>query len=345
MTLAPAQLPLSTDVAVIGAGPVGLFAAFQLGLLGLGTRLIDTLPHPGGSCAELYPDQPIYDIPGQSVVTGGALSDQLVRQLAPFDTDILLETRVEHLARRADGRFELGTDTGRALIAHAVIIAAGSGGFVARRLSVPGIDAVAGAVLAAPRDVAALAGRRVVVLGGDDGALDACLALVGRALEITLVHRQASFRAQAATVARVAAAVAAGQIAFVQGEVTGVEGQGCLAAALVATPSGPVRIAADRLVTHLGLDLTLGPIAVWPVDYVAGQGIGVDPAGFQTTTPGLFAIGDIAHYPGKLKLIVSGFHEATLAARAAFALARGGEGPRFQYTTSSSELHRRLKVA
>lgn len=344
MSIAAVQRPTQTDVAIIGAGPVGLFAAFQAGLLGLETQLVDTLPHPGGSCAALYPDQPIYDIPGQSMVTGGALIDQLVAQVAPFAPGMLLDTRVEHLARRADGRFELGTDTGRALIARAVIVAAGAGGFVPRRLTVPGLDSVSGSILADPRNLAPLAGHDVLVLGGGDGALESALALIGRAATVTLVHRAEAFRASPATVAAVNAAIAAGSLRFVAGDITRIEGLGALASVEVMTAQGPRCIPADRLVTHLGLDIALGPIASWPIE-MAGPLIPVDPAGFQSTTPGLFAVGDIALYPGKLKLIVSGFHEATLAARAAYALARDGAAPRFQYTTSSSELHKRLKVA
>jgi thioredoxin reductase (NADPH) len=336
-----------TDVLIVGAGPVGLFAVFELGLLGLRARLIDTLDRPGGQCAELYPEKPIYDIPGAPVVTGQELTDRLMQQAAPFEPEFRLGQRVESLTRRPDGRFQLVTDAGELHVAPVVFIAAGAGSFTPRRPRIDGIAPYEGrSLFYAVRRRADFEGRDLVIVGGGDSALDWTLDLLPSVKSLTLVHRRDKFRAAPHSVAAMQQAVAAGRMRFVMGELDRLDGDnGDLTSVTVRGDSGTTTIAADRLLAFFGLNIELGPIADWALDLEDGKQIRVDTAKFQTSTPGVFAIGDINYYPGKLKLILSGFHEGALAAQEAFRIARPGEKLRFQYTTSSSELQRRLKVA
>ncbi len=336
-----------TDVLIIGAGPVGLFAVFELGLLGLRSRLIDTLDRPGGQCAELYPEKPIYDIPGLPSVTGQELTDRLMRQAAPFEPEFRFGQRVESLTRRPDGRFQLVTDAGELHVAPVVFIAAGAGSFTPRKPKVAGLEPYEGrSLFYAVRKRADFEGRDLVVVGGGDSALDWTLDLLPSVKSLTLVHRRDKFRAAPHSVAAMEQAVADGRMKFAMGELDGLAGEnGELTEVTVRNKDEVTRIAADRLLTFFGLNIELGPIADWALDLEDGKQIRVDTGKFQTSTPGIFAIGDINHYPGKLKLILSGFHEGALAAQEAFRIARPDERLRFQYTTSSSELQKRLKVA
>jgi len=336
-----------TDVLIIGAGPTGLFAAFQLGLLGLKARLIDTLDRPGGQCAELYPDKPIYDIPGWPVISGQDLTDRLMEQIAPFEPEFRFNQRVESLTKRPDGRFQIVTDAGDVHVAPVVFIAAGAGSFTPRRLKLDGIAPYEDkSLFYAVRERAEFEGRDLVILGGGDSALDWTLDLLPVVRSLTLVHRRDKFRAAPHTVQAMEAAVAEGRMTFVMGVLERLDGEnGDLAAVTVKSQTGSTTIKADRVLAFFGLNIELGPIADWSLDLADGKQIRVDTAQFQTSTPGIFAIGDINSYPGKLKLILCGFHESALAAQEAFRIARPDEKLRFQYTTSSSELRKRLKVA
>ena len=336
-----------TDVVIIGAGPTGLFAVFQLGLLGLKAVVVDALDKPGGQCAELYPQKPIYDIPALPVVSGQELTDQLIEQIAPFEPQMELGQKVDLLQHGLDGRFVVGTSQNNRFSAAAVFIAAGAGCFVPRK---PKIDQLSKyeqhSIRYAVRDREELAGSDIVIAGGGDSALDWALDLVDHVGSLTLVHRRAKFRGHPASVNQVQAAIDDGRIRFVEGELASLEGEdGHLSDVIIKSKTDVTAVKAQFLLPLFGLNIELGAIADWGLDLEAGRQIRVDTEKFETTTPGIFAVGDINWYPGKLKLILSGFHETALAAQAAFAIARPDEKLRFQYTTSSSQLQQRLKVA
>ncbi|KAF0230545.1 MAG: thioredoxin reductase [Beijerinckiaceae bacterium] len=335
-----------TDVAIIGAGPTGLFAVFELGLLGLKAVVIDVLDKPGGQCSELYPEKPIYDIPSWPVISGQELTDKLLEQIAPFTPEFRLGQLVTHLEKRADGRFTLQTSDGEMIDAGAIFIAAGAGSFAPRKPKLDGLDAFEGtSVFYAVRKRARFAGSDLVVVGGGDSALDWAIDMVGHAKSVTLMHRSDRFRAAPASVAAMRALEAEGKLRFVEGDLHALSGAaGQLDAVTIKTKAGLETLPATRLLAFFGLTIELGPIGDWGLDLADGKQIRVDTEKFQTTTPGIFAIGDINHYPGKLKLILSGFHEAALASHAAFKVVRPEEKLRFQYTTSSSELQQRLQV-
>jgi thioredoxin reductase (NADPH) len=336
-----------TDVLIIGAGPVGLFAVFELGLLGLKARLIDTLDRPGGQCAELYPEKPIYDIPGWPVITGQQLTNRLMEQVAPFEPDFRFNQRVEGLSKRPDGRFQIVTDAGEVHVAPVVFIAAGAGSFTPRKPKVDGLEPFEGkSLFYAVRKRSDFEGRDLVIVGGGDSALDWTLDLLPSVKSLTLVHRRDKFHAAPHSVHAMEQAVADGRMKFVMGELDSLDGaDGQLSAVTIRNKAEVTTLAADRLLTFFGLNIELGPIADWALDLDDGKQIRVGTEKFQTSSPGIFAIGDINAYPGKLKLILSGFHEGALAAQEAFRIARPDEKLRFQYTTSSSELQKRLKVA
>jgi thioredoxin reductase (NADPH) len=338
---------LSTDVLIVGAGPVGIFAVFELGLLGLKAVVVDSLTKAGGQCAELYPEKPIYDIPGIPIVTGQELTDRLMEQAAPFEPIYRLGHRIMTLEKRTDERFVARSDFGLEVEAAAVFIAAGCGSFVPRKPKVPGILELEGrGVEYAVRRKEDFRGKDIVVIGGGDSAIDWTLSLLDLAKSLTLVHRRDKFRAAPASVDEVMAAVEAGRMRFVLGELAAVRDvDGALGAVDVKAGEEIISLPCQKLLPFFGLDMRLGPILDWQLDLENGKLIKVDTEKFETSTPGIFAIGDINTYPGKLKLILSGFHEAALAARGAFRCARPNDKLRFQYTTSSSELQERLKVA
>ena len=340
-----------TDAVVVGAGPAGLFAAFELGLLEVGAHLVDALPEPGGQCVELYPDKPIYDIPGIAVCSGRELARRLLEQLRPIGTPMHLGQVVESLVRRDDGRFELRTGAGLRFDARVVVVAAGAGAFSPRKLKVDGLERHEGTqVRYRVDDLAAFAGRAVVVFGDDEVAIGAALRLADAACStpparVTLVHRRDSFRAPPALLAEWADARAAGRLHFIAAQPTAIEERGGRIAALTLVDAeGQMRsLPADDLLVLLGLSPKLGPIADWGLA-LEKRHLGVDPARFETSEPGIFAVGDIVAYPGKKKLILCGFHEATLAAFAAAAIVRPDEHGPLQYTTTSARLHRILGV-
>ena len=329
--------PLETDVAVIGAGPAGLFAVFELGMLKLQSVLIDALAEPGGQCAALYPEKPIYDIPAHPVIAAGELIAALERQIAPFDTPRLLGQRVVGLEGAA-GAFRLRTDHGTQVHARAVILAAGTGAFGPNRPPLAGIEAyeATGAVRYFVRMRDALRGKRVVIAGGGDSAVDWALALRDIA-RVAVVHRRPRFRAAPDSAAALEAAAARGELELViPYQLHALHGaDGVLSAVEVATLAGERRlVAADVLLAFFGLAAELGPIAAWGVALDQNR-VRIDPASCETSLPGVFAIGDVAVYPGKLKLILQGFSEAAMAAHAIFPLARPGEALHFTYSTTS----------
>ncbi|AKR56225.1 ferredoxin-NADP reductase [Devosia sp. H5989] len=335
-----------TDVVVIGGGPVGLFSVFELGLLDLKCHVIDILDRPGGQCAELYPEKPIYDIPGFPVVTGQELTDNLLKQIAPFNAEFHYNRMVNSVEKQADGTFRLVTDADETFIAKVVVIAAGGGSFQPKRPPVEGIEAFEGkSVFYAVRKMDDFRDQDVVIVGGGDSALDWTLNLQPIARSLTLVHRRDAFKAAPASVNRMKELVMEGKINFLLGQVSKLDGEnGQINHVHLTMDAGDLSIPATRLLPFFGLTMKLGPVADWGLD-LNDNLIVVDTEKFETSVPGIFAIGDINHYPGKLKLILSGFHEAALMAQAAKKIVSPDERVIFQYTTSSTKLQKKLGVA
>ncbi len=337
---------IEIDVVIIGAGPVGLFAVFELGLLDLRCHLIDILDKPGGQCAELYPEKPIYDIPGIPEISGHDLTENLLKQIAPFDPQFHYNEMVTGLQRRDDSSFEVNTDQGKVFHAKVVVVAAGGGSFQPKRPPIPGIDEYEGtSVYYAVRQVEAFRGEDVLVVGGGDSALDWALNLQKVAKSITLVHRRPEFRAAPDSVNKMWALQKESKLEFIQGQVMALQGaDGVLSGAAIKTPDGEQQVKATRMLPFFGLTMKLGPVADWGLNLEQNL-IPVDTEKFETSESGIFAIGDINTYPGKLKLILSGFHEAALMSQAAKRIVSPGERIIFQYTTSSTSLQKKLKAA
>jgi thioredoxin reductase (NADPH) len=335
-----------TDVVIVGAGPCGLFAIFELGLLDISCHVVDILDRPGGQCAELYPEKPIYDIPALPVVTGQELTHRLMEQVKPFKPVFHFNQMVTALERTDDGGFELRTDGDVVLRCKAVVIAAGGGSFQPKKPPIPGIDAFEGtSVFYSVKKMETFRGRDVLVVGGGDSALDWTLNLQPVARSMTLLHRRDDFRAAPDSVNKMRKLVADGAMRFLIGQITGLKGSGGrLDAALVKGPEGTFEVATNAMLPFFGLTMKLGPVAQWGLR-LEEERIPVDTEKFETSTPGIFAIGDINHYPGKLKLILSGFHEAALMAQQVFHIKNPGERLVFQYTTSSTSLQKKLGVA
>jgi thioredoxin reductase (NADPH) len=339
-------MPITTDVVIIGAGPAGLFQVFELGLLDIRAHVVDALPRPGGQCTELYPDKPIYDIPAFPVIGAQELVDRLLLQIKPFDPQFHLGQTVMELERRANGRFRLGTSNGTEFDTAAVVLAAGLGAFQPRRLKCPGAQDWEGkAIHYRITDPGQLAGKDLIILGGGDSALDWTLELHGKVNSLVLVHRRAEYRAQPASVKRMKALCGSAALREFQGMVRGVlEKDGRFAGLKVADAEGALHeLGADVVYVFWGLSPNLGPIADWGLDLDKRQ-VRVDPESFQTSTPGIFAVGDVNSYPGKKKLILSGFHEAALAAFGIHKLLHPEEKLHLQYTTTSPVMHKRLGV-
>jgi thioredoxin reductase (NADPH) len=340
------QSAVQSEVVVIGAGPCGLFQVFELGLLGISAHVVDSLSVAGGQCAELYPDKPIYDIPALPVCGAQELIERLLQQIKPFNAQFHLGQEVAALARRADGRFDLRTSAGTQFDAGAVVIAAGVGSFQPRRLGLPGSEAFEGRTIHYRiREAQELHGKRLVIFGGGDSALDWTLELARTASSLTLVHRRPEFRAAPASVAKMRALEAAGQLRCLEAvahELT-TEG-GTLTGVRVRGPDGTLHaLPADQLLVFFGLHPKLGPIAEWGLD-LEKKALKVDAEKFQTSLPGVFAVGDINTNPGKKKLILSGFHEAALAAFAIQHHLYPQKRQFLQYTTTSPIMHQRLGV-
>lgn len=327
----------TTDVAIIGAGPVGLFAIFECGMLKLKTHVIDALDFAGGQCAALYPEKPIYDIPGYPKIEAAELIARLQEQAAPFSPTYHLGQRVEKLTREGDA-WRLETSAGTVIVAKAVLIAAGVGAFGPNKPPMPRIDEFENKgvhYLVNSRE--AFRGKRVAIAGGGDSALDWTLSLADVAARVMVVHRRDKFRAAPDSVAKVKALADAGKIDMVVPyQLDSLEGEpGALKAVILKDLDGKTRrLEADALLAFFGLSMNLGPIAEWGLDIEKAH-IKVEQRTAATSAPGIFAIGDIAHYPGKLKLILSGFAEAAAAAHSARAICHPGETYHFEYSTTS----------
>ncbi len=335
-----------TDILVIGAGPVGLFAVFELGLLDLKCHLIDILDRPGGQCAELYPEKPIYDIPAWPTISAQGLVDKLLEQIEPFHPGFTFNRMVSGLEKLEDGSFRLTTDENEVFEAKAIVIAAGGGSFQPKRPPIPGIEEYEGkSVFYSVRRMEDFRGHDLLIVGGGDSALDWTLNLQPVASNVVLVHRRAEFRAAPDSVNRMFALHEEEKLGFQIGQVTALKGEGGqLRAATVKGPHGEVEVKATRLLPFFGLTMKLGPIADWGLNLHENL-VPVDTEKFQTSESGIFAVGDINWYPGKLKLILSGFHEVALMAQAAKRYINPGERIVFQYTTSSTSLQKKLGVA
>jgi thioredoxin reductase (NADPH) len=337
---------IKTDVLIIGAGPVGLFAVFELGLLDIKTHLVDILDKVGGQCAELYPEKPIYDIPGIPLITGHGLAEALMEQIKPFHPTFHLGEMVTTIENVGDPVFRITTDGGKVFECKAVVIAAGGGSFQPKRPPIAGIEPYENkSVHYAVRKMEAFRDKNLLIVGGGDSALDWTLNLQPIAKRLTLVHRRDDFRGAPASVAKMRALVASGAMDLKIGQVSGLEGaDGQLTAASIKGGDGnETRVEVDAMLPFFGLTMKLGPVANWGFD-LHDELIPVDVSTFETSKPGLFAIGDINTYPGKLKLILSGFHEAALMAQRVHHYVHPDKRLVFQYTTSSTSLQKKLGV-
>jgi thioredoxin reductase (NADPH) len=337
---------IKTDVLIIGAGPVGLFAVFELGLLDIKTHLVDILDKVGGQCAELYPEKPIYDIPGIPLITGHGLTEALMQQIKPFGPTFHLGEMVTAIENIGDPLFRVTTDAGKTFECKAVVIAAGGGSFQPKRPPIPGIEPYEEkSVFFAVRKMENFRGKRLLVVGGGDSALDWTLNLQPIAKRLTLVHRRDDFRGAPDSVNKMRALVAAGAMDLKIGQVSGLEGaDGVLTAAAIKGKDAVEQVACDAMLPFFGLTMKLGPVADWGLE-MNDELIKVATGTFETNKVGLFAIGDINTYPGKLKLILSGFHEAALMAQKAHHYVHPDKRLVFQYTTSSTSLQKKLGVA
>ena len=342
--------PIETDAVIVGAGPVGLFQVFELGLLEIKAHIIDSLAYAGGQCIELYPDKPIYDIPAVPVCTGKELTDNLLKQIEPFGATFHLGQEVTEVQKQADGRFRVATSKGTTFLTKTVFIAGGVGSFQPRTLKVDGLDKFLDSQLHyRVRNPAQFAGKDLVIVGGGDSALDWALNFVQdgahKANSVILVHRRDGFRAAPASVHKMRELCDAMQMQFLVGQVTGFDEQDGRLTSLKVTGGDAVtrNVPLDMLLVFFGLSPKLGPIAEWGLDIERKQVV-VDTEKFETSTPGIFAVGDINTYPGKKKLILSGFHEAALAAFGASPYVFPEKRVLLQYTTTSPKLHKVLGV-
>ena len=342
--------PIDTEALVIGAGPVGLFQIFQLGLQGVHCHVVDALSHVGGQCAELYGQKPIYDIPGIPFCTGLELIERLQQQITPFKPTLHLGQQVGSIERLPDQRLLVTTSAGQTFRTTTLFIAAGVGAFVPRRMVLDGLAAFEGTQVFAEHPAPERwAGQHLVVAGDGDSALRTCLdACQGpqAAASVTLLHRRDQFSADPALTAQMRQACADGRMRFVAGQPTGLRAEGGRLQALeLLNPQGETEwLNLDVLQTCLGLSPKLGPVSQWGLAMERKQLV-VNTESFGTSEPGIFAVGDINTYPGKKKLILCGFHEATLAAFGAVAVLRPTEKTLLQYTTTSTLLHQRLGIA
>lgn len=338
--------PTQTDAVIIGAGPVGLFQVFELGLLEIKAHVIDSLPEVGGQCIELYPDKPIYDIPAIPACTGRELTNNLLKQIKPFDAQFHLSQEVSKLEQQADGRFLISTSQDNHFLSKTVFIAAGVGAFQPRTLNLEGIDRFIGKQLfyhvKSPEQ---FANKRIVICGGGDAALDWAIHFSEIAASVTLIHRRDDFKAAPKSIAKIRELCASNQMQLLIGQVTAYEAQDDRLAEITFTniDGENKQIPLDDLLVFFGLSPKLGPIADWGLNIDRKQ-ICVDTQKFQTSIPGIYAVGDINVYPGKKKLILSGFHEAALASFAAAEYLNPEKQIPLQYTTTSLKLHRALGV-
>ena len=341
------QETISTDVVIIGAGPVGLFAVFELGLLDMKAHLIDILDRPGGQCAELYPEKPIYDIPGLPEVSGQELTDRLMEQAKPFGPEFHFNEMVEEVEKLPDGKWRVKTDGGLVFEAPVIVIAAGGGSFQPKKPPIPGIEEYEGtSVFYSVKKMEQFRGKNILISGGGDSALDWTINLQPLAASMQLIHRREGFRAAPDSVNKMHQLVDDGAMKFHLGQIVKLHGDnGQLTGATIkAADKSEFDIECDTLLPFFGLTMKLGPIADWGINLHENL-IPVDTARFGTDQPGIFAVGDINTYEGKLKLILSGFHEVALMAQAAFKCVNPEGKITFQYTTSSTQLQKKLGVA
>jgi len=338
---------IKTDVVIIGAGPCGLFQVFELGLLGLRSEIVDSIRTPGGQCAELYPDKPIYDIPAIPVCTGEELTDNLLKQIKPFDYGITLNDELSVLNKQKDGTFMLETNSGKKFQSKAVVIAGGVGSFQPRQLRLSNADEFTNKSLHYKvKDSSKFKGKKLVVLGGGDSALDWAIDLSASARELTLIHRRGEYRAVSSSVKKARQLCSEGKMNIIDNtKVTKMTGKnGKLTSIKISQQDVEEQeISVDHLLVFYGLSPKLGPIADWGLD-INRKTINVDTEKFQTSETGIYAVGDINLYPGKKKLILSGFHEAALAAFAIKQQIEPDKKVHLQYTTTSSIMHERLGV-
>jgi thioredoxin reductase (NADPH) len=336
-----------TDVVIVGAGPCGLFQVFELGLLGLKAEIVDSIRQPGGQCTELYPDKPIYDIPAIPECTGDELTEALLKQIAPFKCGMHLGEEVQVVRRNDDDTFFVETSGGTQFTSKAVVVAGGVGSFQPRPIRVPNVEEFDGKSLHyRVRDPQQFAGKKLVILGGGDSALDWVLELVDIAARITLVHRRDEYRAMPDSVAKMERLVSEGRMDEIRNaKASAINGENGQATSIVIQPNdGEARvIEADQILVFFGLAPKLGPIAEWGLD-INRKTINVDTEKFETSEPGIYAVGDINHYPGKKKLILCGFHEAALAAFAIKQRIEPDKKVHVQYTTTSPIMHERLGI-
>lgn len=344
------QDPLETDALIVGAGPVGLFQVFELGLLEIKAHVVDSLPHPGGQCVELYPDKPIYDIPAVPVCTGQELTDSLLKQIQPFGATFHLSQEVTAVEKQTDGRFFVATSKGTRFLTKTIFIAAGVGAFQPRTLKIDGLETFEDSQLFyRVRNPADFAGKNLVIIGGGDSALDWALEFVKdsphKAESVILIHRRDGFKAVPANVAKMKELCDALEMQFIVGQVAGYEEKDSVLTGIKVTGADGVTrvVPLDMLLVFFGLSPKLGPIAEWGLDIERKQ-IKVDTEQFSTSEPGIFAVGDINTYPGKKKLILSGFHECALAAFGAMPIIFPDKKVFLQYTTTSPKLHKVLGV-
>lgn len=337
---------IETDALIVGAGPAGLFQVFELGLLDVRAHVVDAMPQVGGQCAELYPDKPIYDIPALPVCGAQELVERLMAQIAPFKPTFHLGQEVVKVERMPDARLHVMTSTGTEFMARTVVIAAGVGAFLPRKLKVEGLEPLEGRQLHYKvRDPSMFAGSEVVVAGGGDSALDWALELAGKGAAVVLVHRSQDFRAAPASVRRMRELCDAMEMQFVEGDIAGLEqdGERMTHVRVRGKDSVVRRIDAQHLLVFWGLSPKLGPVARWGLNLEKNQ-IVVDTEAFRTNEPGIYAVGDINTYPGKKKLILSAFHEGALAAFHIREYLNPGQKVHLQYTTTSPIMHKRLGV-
>ena len=334
-----------TDVIIIGAGPVGLFAVFELGLLDMKCHLIDILDVPGGQCAELYPEKPIYDIPAIPVCTGQELTDKLLEQIQPFEPIFHLGQMAESIVRSENGNWIVTTDSNVSLEAPVIVIAAGGGSFVPKKPPLKDIEEYEGnSVFYSVKKMETFRDKNLVIAGGGDSALDWTLSLQPIAKSLTLVHRRDDFRAAPDTIKKMRNLVSENKMVLEIAQLKEIKGSsGNIEALGVKGDRGKYDIKCDTLLAFYGLTMKLGPVANFGINLDRNL-IPVDTEKFETDVEGIFAVGDINHYPGKLKLILSGFHEAALMAQQAFKYVYPERRLRFQYTTSSSDLQEKLGV-
>ncbi len=342
----PTNKPIETDAVIIGAGPCGLFTVFEMGLLDIKCHLIDILDRPGGQCAELYPEKPIYDIPGYPIISGQDLTDRLMEQIEPFAPTFHFQQMAESLEKLDSGKWRLTTDEGIVFDTTVIIIAAGGGSFVPKKPPIPGIEEFEGtSVFYSVRKMEQFKDKQLVIAGGGDSALDWTVALQPLAKNMRLVHRREEFRAAPDSVSKMRSLVDDNKMEFTMGQISALNGKnGQLESVIIKDKEkNETEVPCDCLLPFFGLTMKLGPIADFGLNLNKNL-IPVDTEKFETSTEGIFAVGDINTYPGKLKLILSGFHEAALMSRQAFKYIYPDARLKFEYTTSSSSLQEKLGV-